>query len=432
MRRLPACFSTRTEGAASRPTRSMGESIGEFMDRRRREVARFGERAKAIAHDAYGRAIRAGQDLTLSSPSDVVRHGAQLLEGKPRQRVEAQARRTAAGGRPTRPLLNRAADGLREAALQADTAMRGAANVLTLGGADYLAASLDALAEPSPSPGWKQRYEANLAQEQTRDRYDKLHRPAARVVGQAGGALLGVGLLGPMEGALAAAPRLAGAATLSGREGAAILASGGAMGLGTQAFTDAVTGRPSTLGDNLGATMGGVAGAAALPLGPARAGAIGAATTSAAQDVFNGRPVAVDRAGQSAIAGNLLGGAAGVVGRGWANGLPQGVKGPLGEVLGDVRSSVNGQRRVMGPKTRDPIFKGQKKPYWYPDARSGPVRFEDKFGVHAELTPNQILAQQVHGENFQLYHFLPADLGKAASVPAAAAAPHLVNSRSRR
>jgi hypothetical protein len=68
-------------------------------------------------------------------------------------------------------------------------------------------------------------------------------------------------------------------------------------------------------------------------------------------------------------------------------------------------------------KARDGIYVGQAKPYWYPDGRSGPVRFEDKFGVSAELSPNQILAQQALGDNFRLYHFLPADFGKAASVP---------------
>jgi len=349
----------------------MGESIGEFMDRRRREVAQFGQRAQATAHEAYGRAIRAGQDLTLSSPGEVVRYGAQLLNGKTRPRVEAQQRRTPSVDRPTRPLLNQAADGLREAALQADTAVRGAANVLTFGGADYLAASLDALAEPGPSAEWKQRYEANLAQEQARDRHDKVHRPVARVSGQAGGAVLGVGLLGPMQGALVAAPRLAGAATLSGREGAAILASGGAAGVGAQAVADGFTGRRSTVGDNIGAAVGGIIGAAALPLGPARAGAIGASTTSAAQDVFNGRPVAVDRAGQSAIAGNLLGGAAGVAGRGWANGLPQRAKGPLGEALGDVRSTVNGRRRVMAPRPVIRSLKARKSRTGIPTREAG-------------------------------------------------------------
>lgn len=58
----------------------MGESIAEFMDRQKRKVARFGRQAEAAAHEAYGAAIRAGQDLGLNSPGDVMRHGVDLLQ----------------------------------------------------------------------------------------------------------------------------------------------------------------------------------------------------------------------------------------------------------------------------------------------------------------------------------------------------------------
>ncbi|MET0274681.1 MAG: hypothetical protein ABW360_16970 [Phenylobacterium sp.] len=58
----------------------MGESMAEFVDRRRREVSRFGRQAEAAAHDAYGKAIRAGQDLKLASPGEVMRHGVKVLQ----------------------------------------------------------------------------------------------------------------------------------------------------------------------------------------------------------------------------------------------------------------------------------------------------------------------------------------------------------------
>jgi len=58
----------------------MGESIAEFMDRQRRKVARFGREAEAAAHEAYRKAIRAGENLRLSSPDEVMRHGAKLLQ----------------------------------------------------------------------------------------------------------------------------------------------------------------------------------------------------------------------------------------------------------------------------------------------------------------------------------------------------------------
>jgi hypothetical protein len=58
----------------------MGESISEHMRRRAKEIARFGRYAEAVAHDAYGKAIRAGQDLKLSSPGEVMRHGAKVIK----------------------------------------------------------------------------------------------------------------------------------------------------------------------------------------------------------------------------------------------------------------------------------------------------------------------------------------------------------------
>lgn len=112
----------------------MGESIGEFMDRRRREVARFGQRAQATAHEAYGRAIRAGQDLTLSSPGDVVRHGAKLLHEEAKRGAAAasgvvQATRRQAGGTLRRagqdPVVRRTAVGVARGAGNVTGVVRG-------------------------------------------------------------------------------------------------------------------------------------------------------------------------------------------------------------------------------------------------------------------------------------------------------------------
>ncbi len=62
-----------------------------------------------------------------------------------------------------------------------------------------------------------------------------------------------------------------------------------------------------------------------------------------------------------------------------------------------------------------------------PDDRSGDLRFEYKFGNGAGLSGNQKAAQELLDKNFVLYHFLPADLAKAASLPAGASAPFLAN-----
>ncbi len=68
----------------------MGEGISGYMKRRAREVARFGREAEVAAHEAYGKAIRAEQDLKLSSPGEVIRHGANILQEKA-DRAAAQA-----------------------------------------------------------------------------------------------------------------------------------------------------------------------------------------------------------------------------------------------------------------------------------------------------------------------------------------------------
>lgn len=83
----------------------MGESIAEFMERQRRRAARFTRDAEAAAHEAYGRAIRAGQDLKLSQPGDVVRHGAKLLQ-------DSQKRVAGAVSNATRQAKRRAGEAL--------------------------------------------------------------------------------------------------------------------------------------------------------------------------------------------------------------------------------------------------------------------------------------------------------------------------------
>lgn len=380
----------------------------DLQARTTRELQALGERVI----DAPRRAVR-GPQPSLYRPS------AAEAEGKA-PRIIAKT------GAPqqSRPQPN--PSDLPEAVLQADTAIRAAANVVTLGGADHFAAGMDALLEPGGIDGWRQRYDRNLAEEKARNRYDASHRRAAQVIGQVVGTALGVGLAGPARGAGSIVPRIPGAAMLSGRETTALLAGGGATGLGVQTLSDVGSGRRSSAGDFGGAAFGGIAGAATLPLGPGRAGAVDGWVTSAAQDVFNGRPLSLKRAGESAIAGNLLGGLAGRAGRGASDSLRRGAKGRLGEAMGDVRSTINGNRRELTPKSRDGLADGS---YWYPDGRSGSLRFEDKFGYRAELSPNQVRAQSELGPDFQLYHFTPDDVGRLLSVPASATAPYWVNDR---
>jgi hypothetical protein len=58
------------------------ETMTEYAKRRLHEVANFGVGAEAAAHEAYGKAIRAKENLILPTQRDVMRFGADLLAGR--------------------------------------------------------------------------------------------------------------------------------------------------------------------------------------------------------------------------------------------------------------------------------------------------------------------------------------------------------------
>lgn len=430
--------------------RSLNDRLRQFeadrdlwLQQRTAQASQLERDLENAGRQAWNEATRAGVNLVARTPQELRALGAQVLRGQqslstagspangPVSHDRSSARPVVAATGSQRLQIEKPSfvgqqtwNGL----MQADAAVRGAANIF---GGDQFAAGMDALVSGGLDH-WRQRYEANLAQERARDRYDALHRAPAQAVGQFGGTALGLALVGPEEVAASIAPRLPGATALTGRETAALLGGGAATGLAMQTASDVVTGgRRSSFGDNAGAALGGAASAASLPLGPGRAAAIGGLVTSAAQDVFNGRPISLERAGQSAIAGDILGGVAGKIGSRASNDLPMAAKGKLGETMGDVRSTINGERRVWAPKSRDYIAEDD---YWYPDARdarTGKLRTEDKFGYGAELSPNQTRAQSALGPDFRLYHFTPDDVGGLASLPAGPAGAQLVSGRDR-
>jgi len=71
--------------AGSNLARREPESVGDFMERRRRELAHLGSEASAKAHELYGKAIRAGRDLDLPTAGEVMAYGADLLQGASRR-----------------------------------------------------------------------------------------------------------------------------------------------------------------------------------------------------------------------------------------------------------------------------------------------------------------------------------------------------------
>jgi hypothetical protein len=337
-------------------------------------------------------------------------------EAEERARLNGRFRPTSAPAYGQRP-GGLAAD-LRAGILQADSMVRSAANTFTLGGADSLAAGMDALI-PAGGEGYWERRAAQLAAERARNAYDVAHRPVSQQIGA--GAATAISLLG--SAGLAGPARLAGAATGSARETAAILGAGGMSGLAAQNLSDAAAGRPSDWRDEVGATVGGVLGGVARPLGPGRAAAIGAAATTATQNALHGRPVTLDDIGRNAAAGRAVGALAGLAGRQWSETLSPRAKGRLGETLGAVRSAINQMEREPGPKK---LFKPAGwKAGTYPDGRSGDILFEDKFGPHAVLSEGQRIAQRVLGPKYILYHFHPEDVGKIVSLWSTGLAPQL-------
>lgn len=279
--------------------------------------------------------------------------------------------------------------------MQADAAIRGAASMFF---GNEVAAAMDASLR-SDARRWGERYHDNHAAENARDAYDAVHRPVAQTVGQLGGIAMAMML---SRGAAAPVVRLPGAAKLSGREVTAILGAGGLTGLGSQ-----------------------------LPLGGARAAGAGGATTSAAQDLFNGRTVSLERLGRAYNLAALMGRLGEDGGRATSDRLPPVQKGRLGEVIGSARSTANTWMREPGKKVERYGAPGTYRPRTILDGRSGVYRFEDKFGYDPTMSDGQLAAQAALGDYFKLYHSVPEDVGLATSLPAAVAGSQVVLERPR-
>lgn len=325
---------------------------------------------------------------------------------------------------------------LREARAQATAAGRGALDTLTFGHGDTLAAGLETLADSNGPSDWRTRYEDHLVREAAQSQYDASHYKIARTTGQVAGVVVPMVLTGGESAALSAAgkagPRLAGAAARTGRELAAALGAGAGVGAGVQHVSDMISGRQPSWRSDLAAGAGGAADVAAIVarLGPGRAGGVNGAVTSAVEDLLNGRPISLQRASQSALGGHAIGGVAGELGRRGSDALGKQAKGRLGEALGAVRSAVNGMPREAVPKSLVRIEGTGRS--WRPDGRSGGQYFEDKFGYGAGLTTNQRLARKVDPHTFNLYHFIPDDVGAIFAAPGAALGLHIPSDRGKR
>jgi len=308
-------------------------------------------------------------------------------------------------------------EGEKELFLQADAAIRSAANVLTFGAWDRLNAAALAAVNQRSGTRFADRYAREGAGLAELNRTNARQRPVATAAGQAAGTVAGVALTGGGRQIVSAVPRLAGATRLTVGDVAGLLTGGAVVGVGAQTAEDLATGQRSPTSDYVAAGTGGVASVAALPLGPARAGAVGGWVDSASRDMLAGRPLSLERAGQAAMMGALGGRYAGQGGYDWSNGLAPVAKGRLGETLGSFRSFFNGHpREILGKSLT--LVPGTKSTRWIPDGVSGDVFFEDKFGYKPRLSYGQRAAQRALGDNFFLSNFLPEDVALLTGIPA--------------
>jgi hypothetical protein len=67
--------------AGYQPARdAVGESVAEFMERRRREIAQLGHDAESAGREAWAAATRAGENIWAGTPSDVRTLGARAID----------------------------------------------------------------------------------------------------------------------------------------------------------------------------------------------------------------------------------------------------------------------------------------------------------------------------------------------------------------
>jgi len=424
------------------PARRAGalDNIELWMEQRNADVRRLGREAERAAHEALGHAARTGQQLVAPRPSDVRALGARIIEQrKPQSKAAAPpagssssqiARRPTTSQPNARPPAPRpVVQGVRDQFL---AGARGAQDAFTFGLGDRLYAGAQALDDAAHGADLSNAYGSRMAVERARDQYDARHYGTARTVGQVVGAGAQIAALGPLEGVVAGGARIAQATPLIAREFAVLGGVGGASGVGGQIVSDIARRRVGSVGDYVGAGVGGAVGGLASGGGrfgvlrwrggrAGYAGALGGAATSVAQDLANLRAPSFDRAREAASVGGAFGVAGGLAGRAWSNGLPNAAKGKLGEDFSRLRTWARGDKSTRGPKSREYLQEGG---WTVPDQRSyrGTMLrdiVESKFGRSARLSKRQLQASEQPLPNYRVDHTLPRDVGVVVGFPAA-------------
>ena len=389
-------------------------SIGDWMRQRNEDIRRLGAEADAKGREVWNTATRTGENLAAKTPSDVAAMGARML---------AQRQAPAAHpGAPARPPITIPRHALEDARDQVLAGARGAGDSLPFSIADRGSAAVKAALDARHGADFGKAYTRRMAEERASDQYDSAHYGAARMVGQVAGTAAQIAALGPAEGLLTGGVRMAEATPLLARELGVLGGVGGATGVAGQVVSDRASHRQGTLGDYAGAALGGAVGSLASTRGRGGlAGAAAGATTSVAQDLFNGRAPSFDRAQQAAVDGGALGLGGGVAGRAVSNRVPMKVKEGLGEMASRIRTMARGDSTTFEGKFAQRLPGGG---YTIPDQRTylGEV-VESKFGRAASLSKRQ---RQAYAElpNYRVDHSLPRDVGVAFGFPLAQGAMH--------
>jgi hypothetical protein len=397
----------------------MGQGPGDFLESATKDVRKrwHDARARAVAEaeddyqrgvQAYGDAIRTGQNVIARTPQEVRALGA----------TAKAAARNAIGA--------------------ANAGVRSAGNAISLGLADNADAATGALVGRGGPGDFGQRYRNQLAEQYAADRQAAQEHPFATRTGEVLGTLGGIFAADAPAAAGVAARMLPGGIDVLNAiqrakrigfipEGLGTMSAvgGGTVGGAMQLASDAARGRQTSLQDFLGSVGGGVvAGVGAVRRGPVLGAAAGGASTA----LLHGENPddAMRAATASAYGGRILG----TFGEQVSNALPSSLKGLLGEGLSRAKSLARGER--IPPWAEDseqvarnlPTANGQAGPqepvglsksYTSADWLTHWGRaIEAKFGISAGLTQAQRRAVPELGSVYLPDHWLPSDIGNFA------------------
>ena len=261
-------------------------------------------------------------------------------------------------------------------------------------------------------------YGRRISYEHQRDQWYAAHYGKTRTGGKLAGTALQILAGAPVEAAAKLGSRIPQATALLKREAGTIATAAGASGAGTQWLADKATGHKSSIGDYVGAGLGGIAETPFLLAGkPGAAGAVNGAVSSFAQDILNGRAPSLGRAADAASLGTAIGARAGQLGRAWSNAASRAAKEQLGEWGSWLRTLSRWDTTATTRKTQQVLRSGKRT---FPDQRTSSGQLvESKFGLRARLSPNQLEAHYQPDLNYRVDHILPRDIGAALGMPSA-------------